>query len=195
MIGLLLMMVGVLLARETLSLLVGESPPAEIMASLRSIALAEPVVARVGQAMAVHFGPEEVVLNLELFFHPDRSMSEVAAAVDRVERRIRATHPEMRYVFLGAEALSSPPGRAGNRRVARKPVGDPVDDPIRAQACRTVSIVGARPGEPAASRALDGVRAIGDDDLVGKKAVVARACARSSTVIPVRGMPLSVRCG
>jgi cation diffusion facilitator family transporter len=105
-IGLILMTVGVLLARETLSLLVGESPAAETMASLRRIALAEPAVARVGQAMAVHFGPEEVVLNLELFFHPDQSMSEVAAAVDRVERRIRATHPEMRYVFLGAEALS-----------------------------------------------------------------------------------------
>ena len=82
------------------------------MASLRKMALAEPAVARVGQAMAVHFGPEEVALNLELFFRPDQSMSEVAAAIDRVERRIRAAHPEMRYVFLGAEALSEP-ARAG----------------------------------------------------------------------------------
>jgi divalent metal cation (Fe/Co/Zn/Cd) transporter len=62
----------VLLARETLSLLVGESPPPETMASLRKMALAEPAVARVGQAMAVHFGPEEVALNLELFFRPDQ---------------------------------------------------------------------------------------------------------------------------
>lgn len=113
-IGLILMMVGVLLARETLSLLVGESPPPETMASLRKMALAEPAVARVGQAMAVHFGPEEVALNLELFFRPDQSMSEVAAAIDRVERRIRAAHPEMRYVFLGAEALSEP-ARAGSQ--------------------------------------------------------------------------------
>jgi cation diffusion facilitator family transporter len=125
-IGLILMTVGVLLARETLSLLVGESPPAQTMASLRRIALAEPAVARVGQAMAVHFGPEEVVLNLELFFHPAQSMAEVAAAVDRVERRIRATHPEMRYVFLGAEALSQPvrmgpvtPGSSGSLEATR----------------------------------------------------------------------------
>ena len=30
------------------------------------------------------------------------------AIIDRVERRIRAAHPAMRYVFLGAEALSEP---------------------------------------------------------------------------------------
>jgi len=35
-------------------------------------------------------------------------MSDVAVTVDRVERRIRASRPEMRYVFLGAEALSRP---------------------------------------------------------------------------------------
>jgi hypothetical protein len=46
------------------------------------------------------------VLNLEVFFQPDQSMSEVAAAIDRVERRIQAAHPEVRYIFLGAEALS-----------------------------------------------------------------------------------------
>jgi cation diffusion facilitator family transporter len=105
-IGLILMTVGALLAWETRSLLVGESPRRETMASIRRIALAEPAVARVGQALAVHFGPDEVTLNLELFFQPDQPMSEVAAAIDRLERRIRAAHPEMRYVFLGAEALS-----------------------------------------------------------------------------------------
>ena len=106
LIGLLLMSVGVLLARETLSLLVGESAPPEAIADIRRVAAAESSVARVGRAVAVHFGPEEVVLNLELFFHPDRSMSEVAATIDRFERAIRASHPEMRYVFLGVEALS-----------------------------------------------------------------------------------------
>ena len=77
--------------------------------------------------MAVHFGPEEVALNLELFFRPDQSMSEVAAAIDRVERRIRAAHPEMRYVFLGAEALSEP-ARAGSRS-PEESVGDAAGAP------------------------------------------------------------------
>jgi hypothetical protein len=44
-------------------------------------------------------------------------MVEVAAAIDRLERRIRAAHPEMRYVFLGAEALSQP------ARAASAPAG------------------------------------------------------------------------
>lgn len=106
LIGLILMAIGALLARETLSLLVGESASPATLADVRRLAVTEPSVARVGRAVAVHFGPDEVVLNLELLFHPDRSMSEVAGAVDRLERRIRSAHPEMRYVFLGAEALS-----------------------------------------------------------------------------------------
>jgi cation diffusion facilitator family transporter len=106
LIGMLLMGVGVLLARETLSLLVGESARAEVIEDIRRVAASEPSVARVGRAVAVHFGPEEVVLNLELFFRPERSMLDVAATIDRLEQRIRSAHPEMRYVFLGAEALS-----------------------------------------------------------------------------------------
>jgi cation diffusion facilitator family transporter len=117
-IGLLLMTVGALLAWQTRSLLVGESPGRETMASIRRIALTEPAVERVGQAFAVHFGPDEVTLNLELFFRPDQPMVEVAAAIDRLERRIRAAHPEMRYVFLGAEALSEPA-----RAASAAPVG------------------------------------------------------------------------
>jgi cation diffusion facilitator family transporter len=107
-IGLILMGVGILLARETLSLLVGESAPPDVIADIRKIAGSEPSVTRVGRAVAVHFGPDEVVLNLEVFFHPDQSMADVAATIDRLERRIRASHPEMRYVFLGAEAASVP---------------------------------------------------------------------------------------
>ena len=58
-------------------------------------------------------------------------MSEVAAAIDRVERRIRAAHPEMRYVFLGAEALSEP------ARAERLP--EPAESP-------SVTPTGAPPG-------------------------------------------------
>jgi len=129
-IGAILMTVSFLLARETLGLLTGESADPGTIRSIRAIAEADPSVARVGQALTAHFGPDDVVLNLELFFRPDRSMAEVAAAIDRLERRIRERHPEMTYVFIGAEALSPtiggqasarwrrprrPPGRADGR--------------------------------------------------------------------------------
>lgn len=111
-IGLILMVVAVLLARETLGLLVGESASPETVAEIRALAEADPAVAWVGRALTAHFGPEEVVLNLELFFRIDLPMADVAAAIDRLERRIREAHPEMRYVFLNAEALRRPPAAA-----------------------------------------------------------------------------------
>jgi len=64
--------VGILLARETLSLLIGESVPPDVIADTRKIAGSEPSVTRVGRAIAVHLGPDEFVLNLEVFFQTGR---------------------------------------------------------------------------------------------------------------------------
>jgi len=186
-IGLILMTVGVLLARETLSLLVGESPPPETMASLRKMALAEPAVARVGQAMAVHFGPEEVALNLELFFRPDQSMSEVAAAINRVERRIRAAHPESAMSSSAPRRSQSPPAQGPSFRSPEESVGDAAGAlPWRTGIAR--SVTGERPrircvagAAVTSASTLDGADAIGDDDLVvgsaGTTNTSARFCA------------------
>jgi divalent metal cation (Fe/Co/Zn/Cd) transporter len=106
-IGLILMTVSVLLARETLGLLVGESAAPETIASIRKVAESDAAVMRVGRAVTVHFGPEEVLLILEVFFRTDLPMSDVAGAIDRLERAIRERFPEMKYVFLNADAISA----------------------------------------------------------------------------------------
>src|SRR5205823_14966406 len=62
-IGVILMTVAVLLARETLGLLVGESADPRTIEDIPRLAEADPAVARVGRALTAHFGPEEVVLN------------------------------------------------------------------------------------------------------------------------------------
>jgi len=106
-IGIILMAVSVLLARETLGLLLGESADSNTIESIRAIAGADPAVARVGRALTAYFGPDEVVLNLELFFRLDCTMADVAESIDRIEGAIRSQHPEMKYMFLSADALST----------------------------------------------------------------------------------------
>ena len=43
----------------------------------------------------MHFGPDEVLLNLEVEFRPDVPATEITAAVERLEKTIRDQHPEI----------------------------------------------------------------------------------------------------
>jgi cation diffusion facilitator family transporter len=100
LIGIILMGVSILLARETMGLLVGEAAEPKTIGGVRAIAESDPLVARVGRALTVHFGPDAVVLNLEVFFRPELSIAAAARAIRRIERAIRRRHPEMKYVFV-----------------------------------------------------------------------------------------------
>ena len=104
-IGLVLAAVAVFLVYQSKRLLVGESADAEVVESIRAAASAVPGIARVGRPLTMHFGPDEVLLNLEVHFHPHLAAAELTAAVDRLERTIRDKHPEIRRIFIEARAL------------------------------------------------------------------------------------------
>lgn len=69
-----------------------------------------------GALLTLHFGPNEVLLNLDIEFRHDLSTGEVAAAVDRLETAIRERHPDVKRVFIEAEHLTGKPRQAVQRR-------------------------------------------------------------------------------
>jgi cation diffusion facilitator family transporter len=107
-IGLILGAVAVVLASESRSLLVGESIDPERARALRSLVEADPAVVRVRRPLTMHFGPEQVLLTLDIQFRPTLTAAEVEAAVDRIERAVRGQYPEIRYIFLEAESIAAP---------------------------------------------------------------------------------------
>lgn len=64
------------------------------------------------RALTLHMGPEKVLQAVDAQFREALSADEVARAVDRLERRIRESHPEVLYIFIEAEALAAK-GRGG----------------------------------------------------------------------------------
>jgi divalent metal cation (Fe/Co/Zn/Cd) transporter len=106
-IGLILMAVSVVLARESMDLLVGERATQSTISSLCALATREPAVEKVGRLLTVHFGPESVLLALELHFRATAPLDEVAAAIDRIRESIENDHPDIKWVFIGADALST----------------------------------------------------------------------------------------
>jgi cation diffusion facilitator family transporter len=105
-IGLILATVAGYLAVESRDLLVGESAGAEIVEDIRALAEADPAVVQASRPLTMHFGPNRVLLNLDIEFRPELTADEVTAAVDRLEARIRKEHPSIRRIFIEAEALT-----------------------------------------------------------------------------------------
>ena len=54
----------------------------------------------------MYFGPHTVLLTVEIQFKPTLSAQEVEAAVDRIEKKIRAHHPDINHILLEAESLT-----------------------------------------------------------------------------------------
>jgi len=110
-IGILLAAVAAVLAYETRGLLIGESADPKVVASIRALVEADPAVERVRRPLTMHLGPEQVLLALDVQFRPGLTAPEVEAAVDRLEAAIRARHPQVRHIYLEAEAITARAGR------------------------------------------------------------------------------------
>ena len=105
-IGLILCGVASFLVWESKKLLLGEAADPEVRDGIRRIVRADEGVTDVERMMTLHMGPNTLVLNMDLRFEEALDAEDVAAAIDRVERKIRETHPEVRFVFIEAESLT-----------------------------------------------------------------------------------------
>jgi cation diffusion facilitator family transporter len=102
-IGTILMCTATLLARATLRLLVGQSASPTLVRAIRARVGEDQAVRSVGNVRTVHFGPDAVLVEAEVTFTPTLNADEVARAIDRIQRALRADHPELEYLFLEAE--------------------------------------------------------------------------------------------
>jgi cation diffusion facilitator family transporter len=111
-IGVILCVVAVFLAWESKGLLIGEGVDPATRASINRIVAADPDIKRLVRALSMHLGPSDVLLTLEVEFRPDLSAAQTPAAIDRLDRAIRAAHPEVRHLFVEAQAIGAHAGAA-----------------------------------------------------------------------------------
>lgn len=105
LIGVLLMAVATLLARESRALLVGEGADQKTLASIRDLAQSDPGVERAGRPLTMYFGPHNVLLTMNLQFRQDLSSREIEQTIDRVEAAVRERHPVVREIYLEADSV------------------------------------------------------------------------------------------
>jgi divalent metal cation (Fe/Co/Zn/Cd) transporter len=150
-IGLLLCVVAVFLARETHSLIVGESASVEDRREVTRLAASVPGVRGVTQLLSLHRGPDDVLLALKVDFSRDLSVSDLERAIDAIEASIREALPHMTQIFI--EPDSRYDARADARPAAAVAPPAAVDAPdVDLPAARAArEAPGAPPGDDPAS--------------------------------------------
>lgn len=119
LIGLLLVVVAVVLAVETKSLLVGESATPEDQDRIVT-ALQEDTDISVIHMRTMHLGPEELLVAAKIAVRHDETAACVAEAIDAAEARIRDAVPIARVIYLEPDLRrASSPERSGSTPVAR----------------------------------------------------------------------------
>ncbi|GAA4024506.1 cation diffusion facilitator family transporter [Actimicrobium antarcticum] len=106
-IGILLFAVATLLIHESRSLLVGEGVNPETAAAIRLLALDDPAVVSAAPPLTMYFGPDEVLVTLDVRFRQGATGNEVVAAVGRIERTIRARFGMVKRIYIEANPLAA----------------------------------------------------------------------------------------
>jgi cation diffusion facilitator family transporter len=100
LIGLVLGGVAMLLARESKSLLIGESAGSELTRSVKEIAARNPAVLRVNGMLTAQLAPDQIVVALSLEFRDDLRVPELEERVIEIENSIRRQHSEVTALFI-----------------------------------------------------------------------------------------------
>jgi cation diffusion facilitator family transporter len=116
-IGLLLGIVAILLARESKGLLIGEPAAPEVVASICTIARAQPGIERSNGLFTVHLGPDQVVAAISVDFVDTLSAAEVEAAVAAIEDRVRTIHPEIVLLLVTPQSATALERARARRRL------------------------------------------------------------------------------
>jgi cation diffusion facilitator family transporter len=100
LIGCVLGATAIVLARESKSLLVGESASGELTKSIMDIAARNPAVLRVNGMLTAQLAPDQILVALSLEFSDNLRVPELEERVIEIERSIRARHGEVIALFV-----------------------------------------------------------------------------------------------
>ncbi|MEI5099572.1 cation diffusion facilitator family transporter [Streptomyces sp. PmtG] len=121
-IGVLLILIAIVLAAETKSLLLGEAAGTEEVAKIEQALVDGDTVTGVIHMRTLHLGPEELLVAAKIGVQHDDTAREVAEAINAAEDRIRAAVPIARVIYLEPDIYNAEAAAAGTNP-AKSPGG------------------------------------------------------------------------
>jgi len=104
-IGFILATVAIFLAYESKSLLVGETANPKTVEGIRELVLRHPAVETMRSPLTMHFGPNEILLSLDVQFKDNLRASTLVKVIDELEMQIHQSYPDISQIFIEVEGL------------------------------------------------------------------------------------------
>lgn len=116
LVGILLVGVSMILARESRSLLMGEGIAPATQVKIRSLVEEDKAVIKVMNVLSTYQSPEEVLLMLIVAFEPDLDTEDITEAIERVRKLVKQHYPLVRFVIIQPQTYS-PGGKSALEQV------------------------------------------------------------------------------
>ncbi|MRX77115.1 cation diffusion facilitator family transporter [Pedobacter petrophilus] len=106
LVGVLLILVSFILARESRSLLMGEGLSPETQQKLKVLVESDNDVIEVKSILSTYQSPKEVLLVLILTFQPELDTEDLTTAIDRLRDKIKAEYSIIRFVIIQPQSVT-----------------------------------------------------------------------------------------
>ena len=104
-IGVTLTLVAILLITESKALLVGEGADLKTLREIRALTQAEEGVELAGYPLTMYFGPDSILLTMNIRFQQSLSRDGIQQAIDKIEAAVRQRFPNIQHIYLEAESI------------------------------------------------------------------------------------------
>ncbi|NUU21104.1 MAG: cation diffusion facilitator family transporter [Streptomycetaceae bacterium] len=113
-IGILLVLIAIVLALETRSLLLGEAADLDTVRAIEAAMVDGDDVERIIHMRTLHLGPEELLVAAKIGVNAGDTAGEIADAINGAEERIRTAVPIARVIYLEPDIYRAPRAVPGN---------------------------------------------------------------------------------
>lgn len=114
LIGVVLLVLALFLARETKELLIGESAGRRDREKISQAICTMPEISQCGSLLTMHLGPDDILVNIDVEFVDGLSTDELEAAIDRLESRVKEVVPTATKIYIEAKAVKKKSAIAAN---------------------------------------------------------------------------------
>ncbi|HVV55654.1 MAG TPA: cation diffusion facilitator family transporter [Mucilaginibacter sp.] len=99
-IGAMLIVISLLMVRESKSLLMGETTSKKTLKRIITITEEDAAVLKVKRHLSMYLSPEEVILQLNTVFKDDLTTHQITDAIERIIKSIRKEFPRIKQIFI-----------------------------------------------------------------------------------------------
>jgi cation diffusion facilitator family transporter len=100
LIGVMLIVISLLLVRESKSLLMGETTSRKTLKRIVMLAEEDESVIKIKKHFSMYLAPEEIILQLNTVFKDDLTTHQITDAIERITKSIRKEFPRIKQIFI-----------------------------------------------------------------------------------------------